>query len=153
MKSSVLFLRKRKHTQTAHLLGIKSSLQLSVAENGRLNDRLREIDLCRKSALKSLDARSEFAVLSPKERKANAAYRQEADGIVAEAEKATVALRRELSELFERKLKADIPDEDVFMAKAEDIGFDAAGKPTKVNELEEIGARLAEFILQEAEAF
>lgn len=153
VKSSVLFLRKRKHAQTAHLLGIKSSLQLSVAENGRLNDRLAEIDLRRKSALKSLDARSEFTMLSPKERKANVAYRQEADEIAAEAEKATVALRRELRELFDGKLKADIPDEDVFMAKAKDIGFDAAGKPTKVNELEEIGERLAEFIRQEAEAF
>ena len=60
-------------------------------------------------------------------------------------------MRGELSELFGRKLKADIPDEDVFMAIAEDIGFDAAGKPTKSNELEEIGKRLAEFIRQEAE--
>ena len=105
----------------------------------------------RKIELKKLDARSEFVALSPKERKQNTAYKQEADKIAAQAEKATAALRGELSELFDRKLKADIPDEDVFMAIAEDIGFDAAGKPTKVNELEEIGKRLAEFIRQEAE--
>ena len=35
------------------------------------------------------------------------------------------------------------------MAIAEDIGFDATGKPTKVNELDEIGAELAKFILKE----
>ena len=29
---------------------------------------------------------------------------------------------------------------DVFMAIADDIGFDATGKPTKVNELDAIGA-------------
>ena len=35
---------------------------------------------------------------------------------------------------------------------ADDIGFDATGKPTKVNELDEIGAALADFINEEAEA-
>jgi hypothetical protein len=38
------------------------------------------------------------------------------------------------------------------MAIADDIGFDATGKPTKVNELDEIGAALADFINAEAEA-
>ena len=31
----------------------------------------------------------------------------------------------------------------------DDIGFDATGKPTKVNELDEIGAELAKFISKE----
>ena len=43
------------------------------------------------------------------------------------------------------------PDEDIFMAIADDIGFDATGKPTKVNELDEIGAELAKFINAAAE--
>ena len=34
-------------------------------------------------------------------------------------------------------------------ADAEDIGFDATGKPTKVNELDEIGVALAKFIKDE----
>lgn len=33
---------------------------------------------------------------------------------------------------------------------AEDIGFDATGKSTKVNELDEIGAELARFIKAES---
>ena len=36
------------------------------------------------------------------------------------------------------------------MAIAEDIGFDATGKPTTVNELDEIGAELAKFIKAES---
>ena len=43
------------------------------------------------------------------------------------------------------------PDEDIFMAIADDIGFDATGKPTKVNELDEIGVALAKFINTAAE--
>ena len=34
------------------------------------------------------------------------------------------------------------PDEDIFMAIADAIGFDATGMPTKVNELDAIGAEL-----------
>ena len=41
------------------------------------------------------------------------------------------------------------PDEDIFMAIADDIGFDATGKPTKVNQLDAIGAELAKFISKE----
>ena len=44
-----------------------------------------------------------------------------------------------------------LPDEDIFMAIADDIGFDATGKLTKVNELDEIGAELAKFINAAAE--
>ena len=44
---------------------------------------------------------------------------------------------------------ASFPDEDIFMAIADDIGFDATGKPTKVNELDVIGAELAKFISKE----
>ena len=38
------------------------------------------------------------------------------------------------------------------MASAEDIGFAATGKPMKVNELDEIGVALADFIKKEAES-
>ena len=43
------------------------------------------------------------------------------------------------------------PDEDIFMTIVDDIGFDATSKPTKVNELDEIGAELAKFINAAAE--
>ena len=35
------------------------------------------------------------------------------------------------------------------MTTADDIGSDATGKPTKVNELDEIGVELAKFISKE----
>ena len=43
-----------------------------------------------------------------------------------------------------------ILSKEIFMAIAEDIGFDATGKPTKVNELDEIGVALVDFIQKEA---
>lgn len=148
VKSSVLFLRKRTHKQTERLIDRKQSIQQNIAKARRLEENLKRIESDRKTALKQLDSRLEFSELTPKERKADSEYKQEFDKIAAQAEKETADLRGRLGDEFIDKMKADIPDEDVFMAIAEDIGFDAAGKETKVNELEEIGRQLSAFIAQ-----
>jgi type I restriction enzyme M protein len=49
---------------------------------------------------------------------------------------------------MQRKQSA-LPDYSIFMAIAEDIGYDATGKPTGTNELDVIGAELARFIREE----
>ena len=76
-------------------------------------------------------------------------YKVEADQIAAVAEKAVAELRDKLDSEYKAAAAASFPDEDIFMAIADDIGFDATGKPTKVNELDEIGAELAKFISKE----
>ena len=40
----------------------------------------------------------------------------------------------------------ELDDYDIFMAIAENIGYDATGKKTGINELVEIGTELAKFI-------
>jgi len=76
-------------------------------------------------------------------------YKAAADQIAAVAEKAVAELRDKLDSEYKAAAAASFPDEDIFMAIADDIGFDATGKPTKVNELDEIGAELAKFISKE----
>ena len=93
-----------------------------------------------------------FAALTAKERKADTAYKAAYAEIAAEAEKSTAELRDELERQYSDKVGELLPDEEIFMAIAEDIGFDATGKPTKVNELDEIGVALAGFIKKEAES-
>ena len=78
-------------------------------------------------------------------------YKVEADQIAAVAEKAVAELRDKLDSEYKAAAAASFPDEDIFMAIADDIGFDATGKPTKVNELDEIGVALAKFINTAAE--
>ena len=129
----------------------KESLQREIAEKWGLADELTKIDKRRKSALEKLDKRPEFAALEKKARKENAGYKTAADEIAAEAEKATAELRDKLESEYRQRSKDIFPDEDIFMAIAEDIGFDATGKPTKVNELDEIGTALAKFIKTAAE--
>ena len=47
-------------------------------------------------------------------------------------------------ELKEKQIK--LPDYSIFMAIAEDIGYDATGKPTQTNELKYIAQELKKFI-------
>ena len=101
--------------------------------------------------LAKLDKRTEFAALKPKERKEISEYKMAADQIAAVAEKAVAELRDKLDSEYKSAAAATFPDEDIFMAIADDIGFDATGKPTKVNELDAIGAELAKFINAAAE--
>jgi len=54
--------------------------------------------------------------------------------------------KEELEEQYIRAKKETMQDYPIFMAIAEDIGFDATGRPTENNELETISLRLSEFI-------
>ena len=152
VKSSVLFLRKRSHKESERIHEAKRTVQSGIATKGRLVERLSEIEKKRKSALSALDRKPEFASLAAKERKANVDYKAAAAEIAAGAEKATAELREELERQYDAKASEILPDEEIFMAIADDIGFDATGKPTKVNELDEIGVALADFIRKEAKA-
>ena len=149
VKSSVMFLRKRSQSVSDRLHKAKETLQYEIAFTGNLEKELAKIDQQRKAALDALDKRPEFAALEKKARKDNAVYKAAADEIAAEAEKATAELRDKLESEYRQRSTGIFPNEDIFMAIAEDIGFDATGKPTKVNELDEIGVELAKFILRE----
>ena len=151
VKSSVLFLRKRMKRETEKLRAGKESLQRKIVARGQLVERLAEIDKTRKAELVKLDKRTEFAALKPKERKEISEYKAAADQIAAVAEKTVAELRDKLDSEYKSAAAEAFPDEDIFMAIADDIGFDATGKPTKVNELDEIGAELAKFINAAAE--
>src|ERR1035437_1143905 len=49
-------------------------------------------------------------------------------------------------EEYEEYRRKALPDYEIFMAIAEDIGYDATGRQTKTNELDAIGQELRRFI-------
>lgn len=146
VKSSVMFLRKRSRAKGKQLHEAKEALQHEISTKGRLEEGLAEIDKTRKAALAALDKRPEFVGLEKKVRREDPDYKAAADEIAVAAEKSTAELRDKLESEYKKRSADIVPDEDIFMAIAEDIGFDATGKETKVNELEEIGKALAKFI-------
>lgn len=56
------------------------------------------------------------------------------------------ALREALEDDFLAKVKTQVDDYPIFMAIAEDIGYDATGRPTTQNELETVARELARFL-------
>ena len=55
-------------------------------------------------------------------------------------------LKEKMEDRYVEMRKTVLPDYPIFMAIAEQIGYDATGKETQVNELEMIGAELKKFI-------
>ena len=54
-------------------------------------------------------------------------------------------LKEELQDAFLKEKQKKLKDYPIFMAIAEEIGYDATGKKTAVNELEIIGIELKRF--------
>jgi type I restriction enzyme M protein len=55
-------------------------------------------------------------------------------------------LKSQLSENYQQSKQNELPDYPIFMAIAEEIGYDATGKKTGNNELDVIGEELKKFI-------
>ena len=146
VKSSVLFLKKHTATETKRMRDTKQKLKDSIRAKEKLVDKLETIERLKKAALKTLNESTEYAGLAPKVRKENEAYTAAAKEISDHFAAQSEELRYQLTEHYEERRRKDLPDYPIFMAIAEDIGYDATGRPTKGNELEPIEAELARFI-------
>ena len=154
VKSSVLFLRKHTAAETKQIRDTKQRIKDNIRAAGKLEERLITIDRNKKAALKELNDRPGFAELDVKSRKENEAYvaatQEISERFAAEADE----LRNELITVYEERRRKELSDYPIFMAIAEDIGYDATGRPTKKNELEPIADELSRFIaaIQEGRA-
>jgi len=146
VKSSVLCLKKNTTAETKRMRDTKQKLKDSVRTKEKLEAKLDTIEREKKAALKEITDRPEFATLDPKTRKENEAYTAAAQEISDRFAAQADELRYHLTEVYEERRRKDLPDYPIFMAIAEDIGYDAVGRPTKTNELEPIASELARFI-------
>lgn len=146
VKSSVLFLKKLPESETKQMRDKKQSLKDSIRKQERFEANLADIEREKKNALKVINERPEFAALSVADRKENTAYNEAAKAVSEEYSAQIDALRYHLAETYEERRRAALPDYDIFMAIADDIGYDATGRETKTNELENIGFELSRFI-------
>ena len=55
-------------------------------------------------------------------------------------------LKNNLTEQYLQAKQSNLPDYPIFMAIADEIGYDATGKKTATNELDVIGEELKKFI-------
>jgi type I restriction enzyme M protein len=162
VKSSVLFLRKHSAKQTQTILNLRQRLQDDIREEHKFSKSINALETEKKDAIKRLQG---FAGTEAQRRAAlqlvdmqsnqpdqklgtedTPAYAQWKKQLSDDYAERIDAIKQTMQEDYTEQLKATRLEYDIFMAIANDIGYDATGKETKVNELEAIGAALREFI-------
>lgn len=142
VKSSVLFLKKYSAKQSARIKLLKESLKDDTKKSLDYEKEVRKLEETKKQQIKALDAR--------KLDKKSDEYKEARDEINKAYAEALETLKETAIDTYKQSKAAKLAeiDYEIFMAIAEDIGYDATGKPTGNNELEYIGAELSRFIAQ-----
>ena len=146
VKSSVLFLRKHKEKQTEKISNQKEKLKETVKTDTKYIATIDKWEKEKAAAIKTLE--EEAKRKNPKANKKEITELIQADkSAVQTAFTDKVNLFKEqLTEKYFLAKQTALDDYPIFMAIAEDIGYDATGRNTNNNELTEIGKELAKFI-------
>ena len=146
VKSSVLFLKKWDYEHTEELQNKKKNIEnriLTKANYDKIRDMWdKEIKQKQKDKVASLKTR----VMSATASKQTAEYKEWNADLLAEYSTKIEDLKAKLTDDYIASKQKELPDYPIFMAIAEEIGYDATGKKTSVNELDEIGDKLKTFI-------
>lgn len=147
VKSSVLFLRKWSKTKTEQINSLKKGLQEEIKLENDYLKKVTKIEKEKKRIIKEHDG-YKITTLESKNKAIEKtepfkAWKKE---IADEHNQKINELKEELEEKYLSLKRNKIDDYSIFMAISEDIGYDATGKPTDNNELDEIGEQLQRFI-------
>ena len=88
------------------------------------------------------------ATLSNNEQKKTEDYKTWKEEVSAFYSDKVNALKEELQDAYQQAKQTKLPDYPIFIAIADDIGYDATGKKTNNNELDFIGNELTTFITE-----
>ncbi|REJ54934.1 MAG: N-6 DNA methylase [Microcystis aeruginosa DA14] len=146
VKSSVLFLKKYSQAVTESIQQAKLALQDQIKQGNDYLKLLDKIENNKKRHLKELRGFDNAQNLSGKALTDSELYKEWKKSVTAEYNDQIEALKESLSDQYGEEKQKVIEDYPIFMAIAEDIGYDATGKPTNNNELDFIGQELARFI-------
>lgn len=148
VKSSVLFLKKWSKEHTEELVGKKKAIEtMLLSDANYLETRNlweKEIKQKQKEKVDSLKTRELKSATTIKQ---SQEYKDWNADLLAEYATKVDELKSKLADDYQIKKQKELPDYPIFMAIAEEIGYDATGKKTAVNELEIIGQELKNFIL------
>ena len=125
----------------------KKSIEQQLLYESRYKEQISSWDLEKKNKQKvKISELSNANGISAAEVKKTEEYKKWNADLSEKYKEKVENLREELSEKYFESKQTKLPDYPIFMAIAEDIGYDATGKPTGNNELVEIGKELKKFI-------
>lgn len=147
VKSSVLFLRKWKKNETKELIEAKKDIQNALLRDSNYlalrtqwDKEIKQKQRLKSEAIKNKQRISATAAKQTEEYKFwNSAMLEEYTTKIDE-------LKTSLTEQYQQAKQNKLPDYPIFMAIAEEIGYDATGKKTATNELDVIDEELKKFI-------
>jgi type I restriction enzyme M protein len=147
VKSSVLFLRKLSDEQAEKITNQKKSLQEKIKIE---NNFQQKIEIFEKEKKEILINHTGFENITGETEKKTIektdAFKDWKTQINAGYSQKINELKEELTDLYQEEKRKILADYQIFMAIAEDIGYDATGRATGNNELEVIGKELKKFI-------
>ena len=145
VKSSVLFLQKYSPEHTQKIKDFKDRLQDKLKNSQEYEKRYYELEAQKAQEIKKLNTH-----YPNKTDKDNGNYKEKKATISAKYRDKIETLQRQMIELYQNEktklFEINGLDYEIFMAIAEDIGYDATGKKTDINELDAISKELQQFI-------
>lgn len=147
VKSSILFLKKWAKEQMDKLTSTKKNIEAQLLnDNDYIAQRQqwdKEIKYRQKQKASEIKGTQRISVADAKKTKE---YKLWNADLLAMYSKKIDELKSKLTEEYQSAKQKQLPDYPIFMAIAEQIGYDATGKKIAVNELDIIGKELKKFI-------
>ena len=147
VKSSVLFLKKWATKETEYLINVKKKIEgRLLCDSCYLEKRQtwdKEIKQKQKGKATEIKDKQKISVTAAKQ---TAEYKSWNSDLLADYATKIDDLKNYLADEYQQVKQKELPDYPIFMAIAENIGYDATGKKTAVNELDIIGEELKKFI-------
>ena len=147
VKSSVLFLRKWSKGETDKLVKAKKDIEARLLKDSNyiLQRQTWETEIKQKQKAKADEIKGKQRISATAAKQTDEYKTWNADMLAEYANKID-ELKSQLSETYQQSKQNELPDYPIFMAIAEEIGYDATGKKTGNNELDVIGEELKKFI-------
>lgn len=144
VKSSVLFLKKYSKKEKEKRQVLRTSIQSSLLSESDNGIELFSIIAKKKKEIAKYNKLIKIAEANTPEEVQK--RKDERQSMINEFDEQIENTKELLSESYEEQYKTSLIDYPIFMAVAEDIGFDATGKETGNNELLIVSEELSKFI-------
>lgn len=147
VKSSVLFLKKWSRKETESIINTKKDIESRLLDDynylalRQIWDK--EIKNKQKTRLTEIKTNYDISVTAAKQTEE---YKSWNSDLLNEYANKVEELKSQLTEEYQQTKQKELIDYPIFMAIAEEIGYDATGKKTGFNDLEIIGEELKKFI-------
>jgi type I restriction enzyme M protein len=146
VKSSVIFLRKYDDKTIENIQNNKTTLQEKIKEENNFNWELDIINQEKNRIIRNLEGFNKPNNLTNKAIKQTSEFKEWRTKINTQFRQQSDGLKEKLQQQYNEQ--KNLEDYDIFMAIADEIGYDATGKKIKTNELDFIKQELSRFISQ-----